>query len=247
MRVGLLSDVHGNLAALRAVAAALDGEPPLDQVIVAGDLLWGGARPRQVWDLFVARGWTLVRGNADENIVAPTVDRDFPVGSRYRAAAVRLHAWLRTQLDSSYLEALAGLPLQHRLATPAGDLLVVHASPRSTTDQCGAQHNSAAEVEAAYGGTGAAAIAFGHWHSSFVRTTAFALLINVASVSLPIDGRPLAAYTVLTATPQGWIVEQRRVPYDPAEEQRASRDRGQPRWHAADPPGGVVRGVPGTG
>lgn len=234
MRIGLLSDVHANLAALQAVAAELDLAAPLDHVAVAGDLLWGGPRPREVWDFLQERGWTLIRGNADESIVASTVDRDFPVGSRYHGAAERMHVWLRAQLDSSQLEALARLPFEHRIATPAGDLLVVHSSPRSTTDQCGAQHNSSAEVEAAYGGTGASAIAFGHWHSSFVRTTPFALLINVASVGLPMDGRPLAAYTILTARPEGWIVEQRRVAYDASDELTAARAVGQPRWQAAD-------------
>lgn len=230
MRIGLFSDVHGNLAGLRAVAASLAGEDPLDHVIVAGDHLWGGPRPGDVWRLLHTPGWTLVRGNADENLVDPTVDQDYPPGHPYRSAALRHRDWLRARLDSADLAALAGLPREHRLATPAGDLLVVHSSPRRTTDQCGGPHNSVAEVTAAYSGTGATAIAFGHWHAAFVRPTPFALLVNVASVGLPLDGRPLAAYTILTANSDGWIVEQRRVSYDPAEEMHAARAVDLPEW-----------------
>lgn len=230
MRIGLFSDVHGNLAGLRALAQELDHAGPLDQVVVAGDHLWGGPRPREVWRLLNQSGWTLVLGNADEILVAPTVDQDFPAGNAYRSAAIRQRDWLRSQLDPADLKALAELPMHHRMATPAGDLLVVHSSPRSTTDRCGGPHNSIDEVQAAYGGTGASAIAFGHWHAAFVRQTPFALLLNVASVGLPIDGRPLAAYTILTATPSGWIVEQRRVAYDPGEELTAARSAGLPAW-----------------
>jgi predicted phosphodiesterase len=230
MRIGLFSDVHSNLAGLHAVANELDREGPIDQVVVAGDHLWGGPRPREVWRLLNERRWTLVLGNADENLVSPTVDQDFPPGHRYRSAAIRQREWLREQLDPSDLNALASLPLQHRIASPAGDLLVVHSSPRSMIDRCGGPHNSAAEVEAAYSGTGASAIAFGHWHGAFVRQTPFALLLNVASVGLPLDGRPLAAYTILTATPGGWIVEQRLAAYDPEEERRAARSAGLPAW-----------------
>jgi hypothetical protein len=91
-------------------------------------------------------------------------------------------------------------------------------------------------VAAAYGGTGAGAIAFGHYHLSFVRPMPFALLINVASVGLPLDGRPLAAYTVLSVVDGGWVVEQRRVPYDPAREAAAGARAGLPPW-IPDAPG----------
>jgi hypothetical protein len=89
VRIGLLSDVHSNLAGLQAVAHELEREGPLDHVVVAGDHLWGGPRPRAVWRLLNERGWTLVLGNADENLADATVDRDFPPGHPYRAAAIR--------------------------------------------------------------------------------------------------------------------------------------------------------------
>jgi hypothetical protein len=125
--------------------------------------------------------------------VASTVDLDFPPGSRYRSAALRHHQWVRDRLSAADLGALGALPRDHRIATLAGDLPVVHSSPRSTRDQCGGPHNTAAEAIAAYSGTGATAIAFGHWYASFVRPMPFALLVNVASVGHPLDGQPLAA------------------------------------------------------
>jgi predicted phosphodiesterase len=118
--------------------------------------------------------------------------------------------------------------VQLRRQQPAGDLLVVHASPAGSNDRAGGPHNTAAEVAAAYSCTGASAIAFGHWHQSFVRPTPFALLINVTSVSIPLDGRALAAYTILTAAAHGWVVEQRRVPYDADEAARVERERAMP-------------------
>ncbi|MGH7862587.1 MAG: hypothetical protein ACREOS_10155, partial [Candidatus Dormibacteraceae bacterium] len=68
------------------------------------------------------------------------------------------------------------------------------------------------------------------YHRGFVRPMPFALLINVASVGLPVDQRPLAAYTILSATAEGWIVEQRNVPYDFAEEATAAATAGLPPW-----------------
>jgi predicted phosphodiesterase len=239
MRIGLLSDVHGNLAALRAVAAALDREDALDHVVVAGDLLEGGPRPREVWALLRERGWALVRGNEDEALsdaamVEARRAADDPL-MRFSDAAIAQLAWSRAVLGATILRELGALPAQVRLPTPAGDLLIVHSSPRSTEDRCGGPWNTLADVTAAYSGTGATAIAFGHYHQSFVRTVPFGLLVNVASVGLPIDSRPLAAYTILTATPDGWIVEQRRVPYEPAEEAAAAAAAGMPPWAPLEP------------
>lgn len=231
MRIGLLSDVHGNLAALRAVVEAFGHEPPLDHVIVAGDLLQGGPRPREVWQVLRELGWTLLRGNEDEALTSPLlVELDFPPGAPFRSAALKQFAWSRAVVGPVIISELAALPASCRLETPAGELLVVHASPRSTHDRCGAVHNSVDEVIHAYGGTGAAVIAFGHYHRNMVRMSPVGLLINVASVGLPITGQPFAAYTILTAVPGSWSVEQRLAPYDAGEEVAAARANALPPW-----------------
>lgn len=229
LRVALFSDVHGNLAALRAVAAAIKREPPVDYIVVAGDHLQGGPRPREVWELLTRRGWILIKGNEDEALLATD-----PLAGRaptpYDSAFLAQVAWTRDQVGRNVLARIAALPSQWRIETPAGPLLVVHASPRSLDDRAGAAHNSDADVLLAYGGTGASAIAFGHYHQNFVRATPFALLINVASVGLPVHGRALASFTILTASPLSWVVEQRQVPYRQAAELAAARSRGMPPW-----------------
>ncbi len=237
MRIALLSDVHGNLSGLRAVATALEQEAPFQHVVVAGDHLQGGPCPLEVWEELHHLGWTLIRGNEDESLAAaiPAGVEDV-VRPPYRRAYLLQHAWFRRVLPAEVLAGLAALPFEQRIATPAGDLLVVHSSPRGTRDLCGAPHNSAAEVTAAYGGTEASAIAFGHFHHSFVRPMPFALLVNVASVGLSIDGRALAAYTILSTVDDGWVVEQRRVPFDAAGEERAAEERGLPPWKPDSPP-----------
>jgi hypothetical protein len=60
----------------------------------------------------------------------------------------------------------------------------------------------------------------------------------VASVGLPRDGRALACYTIVTVNRDGWVVEQRQVPYDPLEESKVAADRGMPAWTADPAPTG---------
>ena len=110
MRLGLISDVHGNLTALQAVRDALNGEGQLDAVFAAGDLLQGGPRPREVWELLDEQGWIMVQGNVDAATASPLPPSLDP-GHPYQAAFEAQHAWTRTQVDASILRALGELPV----------------------------------------------------------------------------------------------------------------------------------------
>lgn len=231
MRIGLISDVHGNLSAVQAVAAAFAEEMPLDRIVVAGDHLLGGPRPVEVWQFLQQAGWTLIRGNEDEALLSEEPP-DLDALKRYARAYDAQRLWTRQRLGAGLLQQVAALPDQYRLSTPAGTLLVVHSSPRSMLDRAGGVQNHVAEVTAAYSGTDADVIAFGHYHRNFVRPMPFALLVNVASVSIPEDARPLAALTILSAGSDGWVIEQTRVAYDPREEVAAASRNGLPRWQA---------------
>ncbi len=71
MRIAVVSDIHGNLAALDAVIADLK-RVGADAVIHSGDLVGGGASPAEVIDRVRDLGWPGVYGNAEEMLWAPT-------------------------------------------------------------------------------------------------------------------------------------------------------------------------------
>ena len=64
MRLAVLSDIHGNLAALEAVLADLKAMS-VDLVVHGGDLVANGARPAQVVDIIRELSWPGVCGNTD--------------------------------------------------------------------------------------------------------------------------------------------------------------------------------------
>ncbi len=64
MRIAVLSDIHGNLAALQAVLTDLEDQE-VDEVLIGGDLAEGGRQPMEVLDLLMARKWPAVVGNGD--------------------------------------------------------------------------------------------------------------------------------------------------------------------------------------
>src|SRR5258708_1879852 len=64
MRVAVVSDIHGNLAALEAVFAALEGERH-DELWCLGDLVGYGARPNECCSAIEARASICLAGNHD--------------------------------------------------------------------------------------------------------------------------------------------------------------------------------------
>ena len=228
LRIAIFSDVHGNLAALRAVLAAIDAHRPLQLVVAAGDLVApAGSRPVETFDLLMERGCLLLLGNEDERLWAP---ENAQHESPFNELIGRQVPWVLDQLGARRLDLLRRLPRRVRPSPARGrDLLIVHASPSDYLHGFAADPGMSPEqLRECYSGTGARVIAFGHYHQPFAREWEEGLLVNVASVSLPKDNQPLAAYSILEWDGDDWSVEQYRVPYDTAEEQAALKASGIP-------------------
>ncbi len=122
MRYAILSDVHGNLEALRAVLA--DCRPDVDGVLCLGDLVGYGADPDACVDILAGQAATLVAGN-HEHVVAGLLSLDW-FSPHARAAA----EWTRERLDADQRAYLGALPL----VTHIEDATLVHASPSRLED-----------------------------------------------------------------------------------------------------------------
>jgi predicted phosphodiesterase len=223
VRVALVSDVHGNLAALEAVVADLRRRG-VDQVVHGGDLALIGPRPAEVIDRIRELGWPGVLGNTDELLWRPEEHE------RQLERAPRLAPLLdllfnayaphtNERLGAAQLDWLHSLPAEHR----AGELTVVHAQPgdlwRAPMPDAGDS-----ELSDAYAPLGSARVGYGHIHRPFARTVDGLTVANAGSVGLPFDGDPRAAYLLFA----DGLPEIVRVEYDVEEEIRALRAAGHP-------------------
>lgn len=66
MKIGIISDIHGDLAALKTVLERFDKFHKVDRVLCAGDLVGRGPEPDEVVTLVRERKIPTVRGNHDE-------------------------------------------------------------------------------------------------------------------------------------------------------------------------------------
>ncbi len=125
MRTAVISDIHSNLEALRAVLDHADAQK-VDRVICLGDILGYGPCPVECVDLVAQRcEWSLM-GNHDFGVVyEPT---------NFNLAAEQAAYWSRDQFErepdrekaARHWEFLSRL----RVRVAFGDFLCVHGTPR---------------------------------------------------------------------------------------------------------------------
>lgn len=169
MRIALVSDIHGNLTALRAVFAALDRHRPLQMIVAAGDHVLAGPRPAETWDALQAAGCLCLLGNEDVRLWDDEPDHTMP-NSPWRPLQDVTVPWTVAALGPTRIKALQALPTSLRLI-PASDagLLVVHASIHSLTGWALKADTSGDDLARLYGGANARVICCGHYHAACAR------------------------------------------------------------------------------
>jgi len=233
MRIAVLSDIHANLPALRAVA---DDLPAVDEIWVLGDTVGYGPQPNEVVTELQAMGARSVLGNHDGAAIGTVDATDFNPDAR---AAIE---WTAQAIDANSRAYIGSLP---EVRTD-GHLTAVHGSPRDPLwEYITGPAIAAANLEA----FATRICLFGHTHLPIVFRaadgavdvepgmpgTVAALdgeraLLNPGSVGQPRDGVRDAAYGVLEldGTAGDGSFEFRRVRYDIDRTQRLMRAAGLP-------------------
>lgn len=237
MRVGIISDIHGNVIALRRVLAHM-AEQSVDLVVNLGDCVSAPLWPRETFDELEPLRAVTVRGNHDRWLGDPD-----------RAKASSTVAFTVGELSETARASLVALP---PTATIDGEIFAMHGTPSSDTDYLFEESiggrlclvSSAALEERLAEATGSLVLC-GHSH---LQHTAWArgrrLVINPGSVGCPRyagntdpasneAGSPHARYAVATRREGRWSAELFALDYawDAVAERAIAL--GRPDWAAA--------------
>jgi len=214
--VAVLSDVHGNLAALEAVRKALKKEKP-DAVIVAGDHVMNGPDPAGAVDAIrdmEVSGATIVQGNTDVAVADFDYSAAFPwftdgVPDMHVAAA----EWAHDALGEDRVGWLRRLASERRLMLDDTMVLACHASPGSQTQGFDAQLDPSVMLER-ISRTDARIICCGHTHVPEVRDLGWKIIVNDGSAGYVFDGDPTASWALVEIDGDEIRTEIRRTEFD---------------------------------
>ncbi|HQT93981.1 MAG: hypothetical protein B7Z68_05560 [Acidobacteria bacterium 21-70-11] len=227
MRYLVISDIHGNLEAFRAVLAHA-ARKRRDGVLFLGDAVGYGAAPNQVIERLRRMGAAVisVRGNHDRVVLDPGRGAVF-----FNPHARRAALWTAEVLTSANRRYLDALPAGPR--TVEADLAICHGSPSDEDEYLFGED----EAEQAFAAITAGVTFFGHSHvpcmferadeggreslvGVLLRGNRVVIdldptrryLINPGSVGQPRDRDPRASYGIYDSTARRFTLY--RVAYD---------------------------------
>lgn len=215
MRILVLSDIHSNWEALRAI------DEKFDYCLFAGDLVDYGTNPLPCIDWVRKNVSAAVRGNHD-HAVAQRVQALGATGFRRLAALTRPLHW--EMLDSSRTKFLGRLPVTTHVRIEDFSIQLVHATPRDPMDEYLSADSTAWKQRLV--DVDADLVCVGHSHMPFHLDLDGIQVLNPGSVGQPRDGDPRASYAIV----EDRQVTLKRVEYDIDAAVQQVRETGVPDW-----------------
>ena len=208
-----ISDVHGDLDALRAVLATAERRA-FHKLLVARDLVFPGPEPLETWRRLTAAGAILVQGLTDRAVATIDPAGLTPRSDHERERLDRMKA-TREALGELILQRIRRLPTHQRVPLEdGGELLLVHGSPADPGEAL-THDMTDAEMNALIADDTADIVVCGASHLPFDRLVGGVRIVNVGSVGeAPGVGPRVAHATWIESTPRGLHVEQIVVPLE---------------------------------
>ena len=183
--LGILYDIHGNLAALDAVLAEA-GSAGVDEWLLGGDYCSFGPWPAETLErLQGLENTTWLRGNGERWLVDPPLDMPTEQSQFIFAALASTIA----ALPEGAVDELVGLPT----LAERPEAFYCHGSPLSDVESFAPEPGD--EDERLLAGVKKQQVVFGHSHLQFRRPGPNDTeLVNPGSVGMPLDGDTRAAW-----------------------------------------------------
>ena len=204
MKLGILTDIHANLAAFQAVLPFFEG---CEKILCAGDFVNLGPRPEETVQLAMSLpNLVAVTGNHEGRILSD------PVRSRKGPEALAHYTWTRSRLSRDSLQWLGSLPPRQVLTLGGKTVALQHYGlrdgghcrrirERPTDDDLRELFPDAPDV-----------VVFGHDHHGCIRRVDGTLFLNCGACGCPGHARSIARAAILHL--EEGQVEILRIPYD---------------------------------
>ncbi len=223
MRIGIFSDVHGNIEALEVVLQALKYEN-VDRTICLGDVVGYGPNPNQCVDKIIEEVDHVIAGNHDYAAIGQVSTQYF---NEYARQAID---WTQDVLTSTSVHFLSQLPLIHI----EEEITFVHATPEAPeewhyifTNDHAYRNFHVLETSVCFVGHSHTPVAFvldENEDIAICNATEISIIegkkyiINEGSVGQPRDGDPRACYGILDTHAKRFHLQRLSYPVDQVQE-----------------------------
>ena len=199
MRVGLISDIHGNLPALQAVLAHARSQS-VQSIWNLGDSVGYGANPDQVIRTLQKENVISILGNFDRRALRFPNKKTVWRGKKRPEVFLSIY-WAYENISKPSKIYLQSLPENLRLRMGQKRILLTHGSPASRKEGLTLDTPARRLVEL-HSKSKAELVCCGHSHQAFYRKLRKGAFLNPGSVGCQRDGDPRASYAIIEFNPR---------------------------------------------
>jgi predicted phosphodiesterase len=220
LKLGIISDIHGNLEALKVVLKSISDIYKPDYLICLGDIVGYYPHPVECINLVQKTCDIVIKGNHDAGIVSKNFEENLKWFSEEAAYPLRwTHSVLLRKQNEDQYNFLKKLRLRKELLIDKYKLLFVHGTPEKKWEYFLYPYwldkpLEEQKIRMDDWLTRWNFVAIGHTHWAFQYKRDGRFVVNPGSVGQPRDENPKASYSVLNLSQNGLEVENVRISYD---------------------------------
>lgn len=210
-KIAILTDIHGNHSALKAVLDEIDRDNETTHIHCLGDLIGIGHETNEVLDLLFSRkDISFVIGNHDRAIM------DILAGEQPDSIGAERehHQWIAKHFDQYFLPHLEQIPKKSTAVYNGQKFLFTHYHLNDDESLLPVDYEpTVKKLDAHYQESQADMVCFGHHHVVHHFKSRERIYFNPGSLGC--QHKPLAPYAIITVGEAGNIdVSLKEVPYD---------------------------------
>lgn len=212
MRLAIISDIHSNIDALKAVLEDCR-QREIEAIYSTGDLVGYLPFPNEVLEVIRMAGITAIQGNHDKAIFEASLPEQNVLATmsqkELQASASRIYTL--STLSDLHKTFLGDLPEDLFLEVDGLVIRLVHGSPDKIDEYLYEDSPRLTEIA---GAMSEDILVFGHTHLPFHQVVGGKHFINAGSVGKPKQGNPNSVYIIIETREGQAEVEIIEVPYD---------------------------------
>lgn len=218
MKIGVITDIHGNSSALKAVLNELDKRGDIEHIYCLGDMIGIGPDTNDVLETLFARSdISMITGNHDEAILALLKGEEHPLSHSH---AKEHHKWIANKMDKRFISKLEELPRTIHVTVEGKSILFIHyqIDPTKLNDPISKDpfspivDPSLHQINLLFQEREEDLICFGHHHPCHFFESNHTIFLN--SGSLGCNSKPTAPYSIVDIKKDKIVVHLEEVPYD---------------------------------
>lgn len=215
MRIAVISDIHGNMDAVKAVMEDIKKEK-CDKLFVLGDYAMAGPEPKKTIKYFMDKqkdkNVEMIQGNTDAMIAGYSNELFSVLEKKAPVMACALQDDVK-HLTSGEKQFLEKLPAQKQVDIEGVSFLLVHGSPRKNNEDILAD-TPLEDIEKMVKKVKAQVVLCGHTHVPCgFQTKSKKTVVNVGSIGRPFTPEAKACYLIIDVIDGKCIFQHKFVKY----------------------------------